>query len=81
MSGVLDTDDLWNEERPAIEQEVAQDLSNPQYVFYTQLLEAMFQERPTPTMRWARGHRSTKPPGKCSTSFTTRGTPPTMPSS
>jgi zinc protease len=46
MSGALDTDDLWNEERPAIEQEVAQDLSNPQYVFYTQLLEAMFQGTP-----------------------------------
>jgi zinc protease len=46
MSGTLDTDDLWNEERPAIEQEVAQDLSNPQYVFYTQMLEAMFQGTP-----------------------------------
>ncbi|MGA3327567.1 MAG: pitrilysin family protein [Terriglobia bacterium] len=46
MGGTLDTDDLWNEERPAIEQEVAQDLSNPQYVFYTQLLEAMFQGTP-----------------------------------
>ena len=46
MRGALDTDDLWNEERPAIEQEVAADLSNPQYVFYTQLLEAMFQGTP-----------------------------------
>jgi zinc protease len=46
MSGSLDTDALWNEERPAIEQEVAQDLSNPQYVFYTQLLDAMFQGTP-----------------------------------
>jgi zinc protease len=46
MRGVLDTDELWNEERPAIEQEVAQDLSNPQYVFYTRLLEAMFQGTP-----------------------------------
>ncbi len=46
MSGVLDSDALWDEERPAIEQEVAQDLSNPQYVFYTQLLEAMFQGTP-----------------------------------
>lgn len=42
MKGVLDTDDLWNHERGAIEQEVAQDLSNPQYVFYTKLLAAMF---------------------------------------
>ena len=46
MRGSLDTDDLWTEERPAIEQEVAQDLSNPQYVFYTQLLAAMFQGTP-----------------------------------
>lgn len=46
MRGALNTDDLWNEERPAIEQEVAQDLSNPQYVFYTQLLAAMFQGTP-----------------------------------
>jgi len=46
MRGVLDTDELWNAERPAIEQEVAQDLSNPQYVFYTQLLEAMFRGTP-----------------------------------
>jgi zinc protease len=46
MRGSLDTDALWNEERPAIEQEVARDLSNPQYVFYTQLLDAMFQGTP-----------------------------------
>jgi len=46
MSGSLDTDDLWKEERGAIEQEVASDLSNPQYVFYTQLLDAMFQGTP-----------------------------------
>ncbi len=46
MSGVLDTEELWKEERGAIEQEVAQDLSNPQYVFYTKLLEAMFKGTP-----------------------------------
>ncbi len=46
MRGSLDTEDLWKEERPAIEQEVAADLSNPQYVFYTQLLGAMFQGAP-----------------------------------
>jgi zinc protease len=46
MRGVLDTAALWEAERPAIEQEVAQDLSNPQYVFYIQLLEAMFQGTP-----------------------------------
>jgi zinc protease len=46
MSGSLNTDVLWKEERPAIEQEVAADLSNPQYMFYTQLLDAMFQGTP-----------------------------------
>lgn len=46
MQGVLDTDSLWGEERGAIEQEVARDLSNPEYVFYTRLLTAMFQGTP-----------------------------------
>jgi len=46
MRGVLDTDQLWDKERGAIEQEVAQDLSNPQYVFYTKLLTAMFGGTP-----------------------------------
>src|SRR5579872_6093109 len=43
MRGVLDTDKLWDQERGAIEQEVASDLSNPEYVFYTKLLTAMFR--------------------------------------
>jgi zinc protease len=46
MRGSLDTDKLWDKERGAIEQEVAQDLSNPQYVFYTKLLTAMFKGTP-----------------------------------
>jgi zinc protease len=46
MRGVLDTDELWKQERGAIEQEVAQDLSNPEYVFYTRLLTAMFRGTP-----------------------------------
>ncbi len=46
MKGVLDTDALWEKERPAIEQEVAQDLSNPQYIFYTKLLSTMFRGTP-----------------------------------
>ena len=46
MRGALDTDKLWDQERGAIEQEVAQDLSNPQYVFYTKLLTAMFRGTP-----------------------------------
>jgi zinc protease len=46
MRGVLDTDSLWSRERGAIEQEVASDLSNPQYVFYTRLRKAMFAGTP-----------------------------------
>jgi zinc protease len=46
MRGVLDTDKLWGQERGAIEQEVAQDLSNPEYVFYTRLLADMFRGTP-----------------------------------
>jgi zinc protease len=46
MKGVLDTDQLWDQERGAIEQEVAQDLSNPEYVFYTKLIQAMFRGTP-----------------------------------
>ncbi len=46
MSGILATDELWNKERGAIEQEVAQDLSNPEYVLYMKLLAAMFKGTP-----------------------------------
>jgi zinc protease len=43
MGGVLDSEKLWQEERGAIEQEVAQDLSSPEYIFYTKLLATMFR--------------------------------------
>jgi zinc protease len=46
MRGVLSTEKIWRLERGAIEQEVAQDLSNPQYVFYSKLLEAMYAGTP-----------------------------------
>ena len=46
MRGLLDSEPLWDKERGAIEQEVAQDLSNPEYVFYMKLLEAMFKGTP-----------------------------------
>ena len=46
MAGVLATEDLWREERGAIEQEVAQDLSNPDYLFSMQLLERLFAGTP-----------------------------------
>ncbi|HAM50874.1 MAG TPA: peptidase M16 [Nitrospiraceae bacterium] len=46
MKGILDSQKLWAEERGAIEQEVAQDLSNPEYVFYTRLLKSFFAGSP-----------------------------------
>ena len=46
MRDLLADEKLWDKERGAIEQEVAQDLSNPQYVFYMQLMAAMFQGSP-----------------------------------
>ncbi|HKJ21951.1 MAG TPA: pitrilysin family protein, partial [Gammaproteobacteria bacterium] len=46
MRGTLDSAKLWGHERGAIEQEVAQDLSNPQYVMYTKLLKTMFKGTP-----------------------------------
>jgi zinc protease len=56
MRGVLDSEKLWEPERGAIEQEVAQDLSSPEYVFYTKLLAAMF--RGTPYAQDALGTRA-----------------------
>lgn len=46
MAGVLDSQRLWKEERGAIKQEVAQDLSNPLYVFYSTLLSRIFAGTP-----------------------------------
>ncbi len=46
MRGLDVSDKDWAKERGAIEQEVSRDLSNPQYVFYQQLLAAMFKGTP-----------------------------------
>ena len=46
MRGALDNEKLWQEEKGALQQEVGQDLSSPEYIFYTQLLAAMFQGTP-----------------------------------
>ena len=46
MKGLLSTEDLWREERGAIDQEVVRDLSSPEYLFYTKLLENMFKSTP-----------------------------------
>ena len=44
MRGVFDAEESWKEERGAIEQEVAQDISDPDYIFYAKLLEIMFDD-------------------------------------
>ncbi|OYV77790.1 MAG: peptidase M16 [Chromatiales bacterium 21-64-14] len=46
MRGVLDTEALWRQERDAIEQEVAQDLSSPEYRLYTHMLATLFRGTP-----------------------------------
>src|SRR5262249_5711395 len=46
MRAIDDDDAAWRQERGAIEQEVAQDLSNPQYVLSTKLLDALFPGTP-----------------------------------
>jgi zinc protease len=42
MQAVLASEEDWKGERGAIEQEVAQDLSNPEYLLYTKLRTALF---------------------------------------
>jgi zinc protease len=46
MQDLVPSEELWDKERGAIEQEVAQDLSNPEYVFYIKLLATMFKGTP-----------------------------------
>lgn len=46
MRGVSDDQGSWAKERGAIEQEVARDLSVPEYVLYTKLLKALFHGTP-----------------------------------
>lgn len=46
MRGVLDSEKLWAQERGAIEQEVAQDFSDPEYLFYTKALADLFKGTP-----------------------------------
>ncbi|HYA89021.1 MAG TPA: pitrilysin family protein [Nitrospirota bacterium] len=46
MRDVLDTQELWEQERGAIEQEVTQDISNPDYLLSMQLLAEMFAGTP-----------------------------------
>src|SRR5438309_227187 len=46
MRAVLDTKADWDQERGAIEQEVAQDLSEPGYILYSKLRAALFAGTP-----------------------------------
>ena len=46
MRDILSSEPLWQQERGAIEQEVAGDLSNPQYVLYTKVLHHMYEGTP-----------------------------------
>jgi zinc protease len=46
MRAVLDAKEEWDHERGAIEQEVAQDLSEPAYVLYEKMRAAMFTGTP-----------------------------------
>ena len=46
MRDILSSESLWQQERGAIEQEIAADLSNPQYVLYTKILNYMFEGTP-----------------------------------
>ena len=66
MRGVLDSEKLWAQERGAIEQEVAQDYSSPEFIFYTKLLaghvqgDALRREAPS-----AASPPSIRRPGRC----------------
>jgi zinc protease len=46
MHGIDDSQEQWSEERGAIEQEVARDLSNPTYKFIDRLNQDMFADTP-----------------------------------
>jgi zinc protease len=46
MQAVLESAEGWKQERGAIEQEVAQDLSNPSYILYSKIRSAMFAGTP-----------------------------------
>jgi len=59
MKGILATQELWEKERGAIEQEVAQDLSNPEYSSAGNCL-LRFRGTPMPMTPWEPAPRSSR---------------------
>src|ERR1700733_14008599 len=57
MANVTDNEQSWNQERGALDQEVAQDVSTPEYVAHYPVRAAMFAD--TPYKRDALGSRET----------------------
>jgi len=80
MQGVLDTDTLWDQERKAIEQEVAQDLSNPNTSSIQSCWLPPSGVRLTNMTRLEPGPRSTRPRERCCMIFMRRGMRRIMPS-
>jgi zinc protease len=76
MQGIDDSQQEWAEERGAIEQEVARDLSNPTYKFIDRLNRTCSRALPMHTIRWAPKIPSTRPRARCSRISTTSGTRP-----
>lgn len=79
MNGILDDSGSWAQERGALEQEVSQDLSEPDYIFMPPYCPACSGVHPTSIHLSAVPGRSGRPPRGCSGSFTGHGINLTMP--